>query len=124
LAAGIATGTAAVMASVWQPWQGHAANPRVGDIIAFRGPSAFRTVDDPRMLVRRPGGFACVLDLNAMAASHGSLVIEGLEHQRTSAVHVHWAGTRTSADAGDCGRTADLLLDRTDLDRLRMAARR
>ncbi len=31
---------------------------------------------------------------------------------------VHWAGLRTSSGSGDCGKAADLVLSRTDLQKL------
>jgi hypothetical protein len=65
---------------------------------------------------------ACSLDPNAMAEQGGSLIVEGLQDQPSLQYHVHWGGTATAKANGNCGSSADLLVSRTDLQRLANAA--
>jgi hypothetical protein len=101
--------------------------PSVGGIIVFR-PDAAATerwsvgatiVDNPRAGL--PGADAarrCVLSPNVMAVRGGSLMVEARRLSRPPVYRVHWAGGRTDSGPGDCGTTADLVLERTDLMRL------
>ena len=57
-----------------------------------------------------------------MAGNGGSLVVEGVEDKPSLQYRVHWAGSATAKTAGDCGGSANLLLSRTDLQRLANAA--
>ena len=68
-----------------------------------------------------PGG-TCSLDPNAMAEYGGSLVVEGLEAQPSLQYHVHWSGAASAKAMGGCGAEANLLVSRTDLQRLANAA--
>jgi hypothetical protein len=96
--------------------------PHVGDIIAFPA-SAIRFYDDTtRLLVHRQDQFGCVLDLNVLHRSGGSLVLETRLSGEMSSFRTHWAGARTSDDPGNCGSDAELVLDRLDLDILAVAA--
>ena len=65
---------------------------------------------------------SCALDPNVMAEKGGSLVVEGREDAPTVQYRVHWAGTQTARSAEDCGASADVLVSRTDLQRLANAA--
>jgi hypothetical protein len=104
-----------------------ALRPRVGDMIVFvptQGDSdtwqlqVVTTAISGRDRTSRP----CVFDPNEMSASGGSLVIEAREEASPPRFQLHWAGRHTAKGAGDCGASADLTLDRYDLQRLANAA--
>ena len=65
---------------------------------------------------------ACALDPNTMAESGGSLVVEGLQTVPSLQYRIHWAGSATAKSNDNCGASADLLVSRTDLQRLANAA--
>jgi hypothetical protein len=65
---------------------------------------------------------ACSLDPNVMADKGGSLVVEGLQDEPSLQYRVHWAGSETARTSGSCGASANLLVSRTDLQRLANAA--
>jgi len=99
---------------------GHYVNgaPRVGHIIAFE-PSPNGEADiATRLVVHRADHAECVLDLNTMRRSGGSLVVESQVAGEAAGFHTHWAGQRTSDDTGDCGSDAELIVRRQDLDLL------
>ena len=60
-----------------------------------------------RLLVRRQDQFGCVLDLNVLRQSGGSLIVEIRPGNGASDFRVHWAGARTSDDPGNCGNDTD-----------------
>jgi hypothetical protein len=94
----------------------------VGDLIVFE-PNAGPVADtEPRLVVHRPDQFGCVLDLNTIRQSGGSLIIEARLSGDGQNYRLHWAGERTTADSGDCGHSADLIVDHSDLDNLAVAA--
>ena len=98
---------------------------KVGDIIAFEPDPSVWIVPQPapeRIAVHRAGAYGCVLDLAVLRHSGGSLVTEARLAAEGHSFRLHWAGERTAADAGDCGPSADLIIDRTDLRRLAKAA--
>jgi hypothetical protein len=102
--------------------------PKVGDIVAFK-PGSEDTdmwqMTIPARLVSATGlpAAACTLDPNVMADKGGSLVVEGREDASAVQYQVHWAGSETvHSAAGNCGTSADLLVSRTDLQRLANAA--
>jgi hypothetical protein len=101
--------------------------PQVGAIVVFR-PGAERMdlwhvsasagddiAPDPagRAITR-----ACTLAPSTMAEGGGSLVVEARRMSSPPVYRVHWAGLRTSNGSGDCGKAADLVLSRTDLQKL------
>jgi hypothetical protein len=101
--------------------------PKVGDIVAFKSGSQdadMWQMTIPATLVSAAGSSleACTLDPNAMAEHGGSLVVEGLQDQPPLQYRVHWAGSPTAKADGGCGASADLLVSRTDLQRLANAA--
>jgi hypothetical protein len=98
--------------------------PGVGDIVSF-DPLDTLSRDmhakiDAARANDRPGA-ACVLDVAAMHAGGGSVVIEARLPQ-TGGYRVHWAGARSSDDPADCGASADLVLSQEDIEVLAMAA--
>jgi hypothetical protein len=97
--------------------------PQVGDVVAFdpAHPAAFESV--ARLTAERSRQPSCVLDLASIQHSGGSLVLEqrGTNGPDRS-YRAHWAGPRTSEGAEDCGRDADLVLTRMDVNALASAA--
>ena len=92
--------------------------PKVGDIISF-DPLAQFSRDMKAQLAAIPATdaptVACMLDVRAMHAGGGSIVIEQRQPESPRAYRIHWAGGRTSNDGTDCGGSVDLLLDQEDL---------
>ena len=99
--------------------------PKVGDIVAF-DPLDPISRDMHARLAAMPAddkpGVACVLDVQAMHASGGSLIIESREPTTSFGYRVHWSGVRSSNDAADCGSSADLRIGIDDVETLAMAA--
>ena len=101
--------------------------PHVGDIVAFRPSSQDSEVWEMSIaaqVVSRMGGpvGTCSLDPNVMAEKGGSLLVEGRQDKPTLQYLVHWAGPATAHAGDSCGPAADLLISRTDLQRLANAA--
>jgi len=101
--------------------------PKVGDIVAFRPASQdadMWQMTIPATLVSASGApeSGCTLDPNVMADKGGSLIVEGLQDKPTLQYRVHWAGSATAHSAESCGVSAELLVSRTDLQRLANAA--
>jgi hypothetical protein len=61
---------------------------------------------------------ACTLAPSTMAEGGGSLVVEARRMSSPPIYRVHWAGLRTSNGSDNCGKEADLILSRTDLQKL------
>ncbi len=100
--------------------------PKVGDIVAYKPGSQDSDVWQmaiPATIVSPLGEArgACTLDPNVMATDGGSLVVEARQDVPLS-YRVHWAGQRTSGGAASCGDGAELMVSRTDLQRLANAA--
>lgn len=101
--------------------------PKVGDIVAFR-PASQDTdmwqMTIPATILSMKGSPVsdCTLDPNVMADAGGSLIVEGRQEDPSLQYRVHWAGSKTAATSGNCGGSADLLVSRTDLQRLANAA--
>jgi hypothetical protein len=101
--------------------------PKVGDIVVFKPGSQdtdMLQMSIPATLLSTAGQPAgeCTLDPNAMATDGGSLVVESRHDEPSLQYIVHWAGAQTSPQAGNCGRDADVMVSRTDLQRLANAA--
>jgi hypothetical protein len=96
--------------------------PHVGDIVSFVPSANQRVEDGVRLIVHRPDQFGCVLDLGILRHSGGSLIVESEVNKAVGSFQVHWAGERTTADTGNCGSSADLILDRLELDILALGA--
>jgi hypothetical protein len=99
--------------------------PKVGDIVSFDPLDTLSHDMRAKIDATRVGdraGAACVLDVGAMHAGGGSVVIEAALPQTGSGFRVHWAGARSSNDPADCGASADLLLSQEDIETLAMAA--
>ncbi|HTW71125.1 MAG TPA: hypothetical protein VME47_14640, partial [Acetobacteraceae bacterium] len=98
--------------------------PAVGDVIRF-DPNSRMPVDESTQIdAKQSNARGCVLDMDTIHRSGGSLVIEERlpGAADTPRYVVHWAGSRTAAGAHNCGRQADLMLDDSNLDVLAMAA--
>jgi hypothetical protein len=101
--------------------------PSVGGIIVFRPDTAATERWSVTAVVVEPAhpgvpaesnGRHCVLSPGVMAVRGGSLVVEARRLSRPPVYRVHWAGGQTDGAPGDCGNTADLVLERTELMRL------
>jgi hypothetical protein len=101
--------------------------PAVGSIIVFRPDnsaterwSVYAKAIEPSRVGLPESGVAkrCVLSPAVMSGRGGSLVIEARRLDRPPIYRVHWTGDHTDSGPGDCGRSVDLVLERTDLMRL------
>jgi hypothetical protein len=99
--------------------------PKVGDIITF-DPLDSMSRDMKAQITAVPTnarqGGTCILDVRSMHAAGGSVIIEARLPQTQPGFRVHWAGASSSDGGGGCGSSADLLLDRQDIEILAMAA--
>ena len=100
-----------------------ALGPAVGDIVQF-DPQGRMPVDvSTQVDAERVNGAGCVLDLDTIHQTGGSLIVEarfpGADIPR---YRVNWAGPRSADGADNCGRHAELVLDDSNLDLLAMAA--
>ena len=92
--------------------------PRVGDILVFRPGSQAPADWEFAAVTHSPElPVSCKLKPEIMVSGGGSLVVEQRSPNRR-VYRVHWAGQRTSGDGDDCGRAADLVLSRYDLQLL------
>ena len=99
--------------------------PNVGDIVVFDPLDSMSRDMKARVTAVHTGsqhGVACVLDVRAMHAGGGSLVIESRQPMTTNGLRVHWAGARSADDGAGCGSSAELLLNQDDVEVLAMAA--
>jgi len=98
---------------------------RTGDIIRLAPTDRPTSDSDARILAVVIGDGpdrACMFDLRVMELSGGSLVIDATQFDPVLSYSVHWAGVRTSQDASDCGRTAELRVSADAIAALSMAA--
>ena len=98
--------------------------PQTGDIIAFpatRVPSA-STISFAVNHFIATDTMSCILDVQIMQKSGGSLVVESTQFEPSRIFKVHWAGARTSNDRDDCGGSADLQLNSYQISALIFAA--
>lgn len=101
--------------------------PHLGDIVVFSPGSQDADMWEmkvPATLVStsgKPEG-ACTMDPNVIATDGGSMIVEGVRETPALSYQVHWAGIHTDGTAADCGANANLLVSRTDLQRLANAA--
>jgi hypothetical protein len=98
--------------------------PQTGDIIAFQV-TRIPSVSTTSFAAKREsaaGRMSCILDVQTMQRSGGSLVVEALQFTPGRIFRVHWAGVRTSGDHDDCGSSADLLLNDNQVAALVFAA--
>src|SRR6185312_3130003 len=96
--------------------------PAVGDIITFDPSGKLPRDLHTQVAVARNGRAVCVLDLATVHRDGGSLIVEQRAVNAAAPYRVHWAGKRSSQGAQDCGASADLLIDESNLDLLAMAA--
>jgi hypothetical protein len=97
--------------------------PQTGDIIAFpatRMPTSTASFAARRAFVA--AGMSCILNVQTMQRSGGSLVVETSQFEPHRIFRVHWAGVRTSSDPDNCGESADLLLNTNQISALVFAA--
>jgi hypothetical protein len=99
--------------------------PKLGDIVAFdplETMSKDMKAQVPAIPVDSRPGVRCVLDVQTMHASGGSVVIESRLSPTGYGTRVHWAGARSAEGGTNCGSSADLLVSQDDLEVLAMAA--
>ena len=101
--------------------------PHLGDIVVFRPGSQDTDMWEmkvPATIVSRSGQAdgSCTLDPNVIATTGGSLIVEGVQETPTLAYQIHWSGRHTDGGKADCGTQANVLVSRTDLQRLANAA--
>jgi hypothetical protein len=101
--------------------------PKIGDIVVFKQGSQdndmWQMSIPATSVPALPEAVAdCSLDPNVMATGGGSLVVEGLQTEPSLRYRIHWAGAETARADGNCGASANLLVSRTDLQRLANAA--
>lgn len=113
--------------TTWLALRFDALRPRVGDMIVFvpsqsDADSWQLRVATTAVAGRDQSAGACVFDPNEMSTAGGSLIVEQREETTPPRFQLHWAGHHTAKGAGDCGDSADLTLDRYDLQRLANAA--
>ncbi len=99
--------------------------PKVGDIVSFDPRETISRDVQAKIAATRAGdraGAACALNVSAMHAGGGSVVIEARQPQTSRGYRVHWAGAHGSDDPAGCGASADLLLNQEDIETLAMAA--
>jgi hypothetical protein len=99
--------------------------PKVGDIVVFDPLDPISRDMHARLPAisadDRPG-VACALDVQVMHAGGGSVIVEGREPGTEFGYRVHWAGARSSDDGADCGASAELRVNREDVEVMAMAA--
>ena len=83
--------------------------PAVGDIVAFDADLGVPEDLPDKLRVVRADGTPCQLDLHVMQRVHGSLIVDEATGDSPPSFRLHWAGTQSSLDAGDCGAAADIV---------------
>jgi hypothetical protein len=101
--------------------------PKLGDIVVFKPGSQDSDMWQMTIPATPASGMpdrvaGCSLDPNVMAANGGSLVVEGLQTEPSLQYRIHWSGAETAHADANCGASANLLVSRTDLQRLANAA--
>jgi len=96
--------------------------PKVGDIVAFASGDLPGDETKIRIAVHRPGQSGCVLDLDTIRQTGGSLVVEARLLRPVPGFRLHWAGERTSSESDNCGNSADLFVGKGDLGSIAAAA--
>jgi hypothetical protein len=123
----VAAALLTVTTGIWVMLQLEQFGPSVGGILVFKtdpNPTERWSVNAAAVDPTIPGFSAtltprhCVFSPSVMAISGGSLVIEARRMSRPPVFRVYWIGCHTDAASGDCGTTADLVLERTELMRL------
>jgi hypothetical protein len=96
--------------------------PGVGDIISFDTMAKMPGDLDSQVVAAQSGGRECMLDLGTLHRDGGSLIVEARVPGNQPAYQVHWAGKQSSASQYNCGSSAELTVDATNLNLLAMAA--
>jgi hypothetical protein len=101
--------------------------PKLGDIVTYKPGSEDSDMWQmmiPATVIAADGTAhgTCKLDPNVMADKGGSLIVEGLSTAADVQYRIHWQGMQTTTTREDCGRSAELEVSRTDLQRLANAA--
>ncbi len=96
--------------------------PAVGDEISFDTKAVMPGDMQSQTVLAREGDGECMLDLDTLHSTGGSLIIEARMPSNPASYQVHWAGKQSSSGQYNCGSSADLTLDESNLDVLAMAA--
>jgi hypothetical protein len=96
--------------------------PRVGDMISFDTNAVLAGDMQSQTVLAHDGERDCMLDLDTLHKTGGSLIVEARTPGNGAAYQVHWAGTQSSPGQYDCGSSAELTMDATNLDLLAVAA--
>jgi hypothetical protein len=96
--------------------------PIVGDVITFDKKAVMPDDMQSQTVLARDAGGECMLDLDTLHNTGGSLIIEARVPGNPASYQVHWAGQQTSPGQYNCGSSAELTLDNSNLDMLAMAA--
>lgn len=96
--------------------------PGVGDIISFDTKTRMPGDMNSQVVMARAGGGECMLDLDTLHRDGGSLIVEARVPSNPPAYQVHWAGKHSSGGQYNCGTSAELTVEGSNLDMLAMAA--
>lgn len=101
--------------------------PSVGDVVVYhpnsQDPDAWQIeVPATDVVSQSVANGTCVMDPNVMAVDGGSLVVEAVQGKSAPLYRVHWAGQHTAKAPNDCGQSAEMTLNRVDLQKLANAA--
>jgi len=116
--------TVGIVLTAGLSWLADSLGPQAGDIITFvaaRAPSVSTGVITAGRAATT-GKASCILDVQTMQRSGGSLVVESKRFAPKRIFQVHWAGARTSNGPDDCGTSADLLVSIDEVAALIFAA--
>jgi hypothetical protein len=99
--------------------------PDIGEAVVFEPRQYARYLEEPGVFVSHAApaeGAArtCVLTPSVIAEGGGRLVLEAKEMTSPPVYRAHWAGGHTDRNGGDCGQSADLTLQ---LSQVRILAR-
>jgi hypothetical protein len=96
--------------------------PDVGDVISFDTKAVMPGDMQSQTVLARDRDGECMLDLDTLHNTGGSLIIEARVAGKPALYQVHWAGKQSSPGQYNCGSSAELTLDDSNLDMLAMAA--
>jgi hypothetical protein len=96
--------------------------PGVGDVISFDNKAVMPDDMQSQTVLAHDIGGECMLDLDTLHNTGGSLIVEARVPGNPASYQVHWAGKESSPGQYNCGSSAELTLDDANLDMLAMAA--
>lgn len=96
--------------------------PGVGDMISFDTKADLSGDMQSQTVLAHDGERECMLDLDTLHKTGGSLIVEARTPSNPALYQVHWAGKQSSLGQYDCGSSAELTLDNANLALLAVAA--